>query len=62
MRVDIPVRLLYAAVEVDCTSGLDIEVFVDLDKVGADLALLHGCPQSCIPNPYEGPLEVVKTW
>ena len=24
------------------------------DKVGADVVPLHGCPQSCIPNPVEG--------
>ena len=48
----------YAAVEEDCTSGLVIEVFDDLNKVGADVGLLHGCPQSCMPNPVEGLLEV----
>ena len=32
----------------------------DLDKVGADVVLLHGCPQSCIPNPVEGLLEVYE--
>ena len=51
MRVDIlsdsnccsePVS--YAAVEEDSTSGLVIEVFDDLDKVCADVVLLHGCP------------------
>ena len=47
-----------AAVEEDGTSGLVIEVFDDLDKVGADVVLLHGCPQSCMPNPVEGLLEV----
>ena len=45
----------YAAVEEDGTGGLVIEVFDDLDKVGADV---HGCPQSCMPNPVEGRLEV----
>ena len=40
------------------TSGLVIEVFYDLDKVCADVVLLHGCPQNCMPNPVEGPLEV----
>ena len=50
----------YAAVEDDCTSGLVIEVFDDSDKVGADLVLLHGCPQSCMPNPVEGLLEVYE--
>ena len=67
MRVDIPVGLQLlsgpvscAAVEEDGTSGLAIEVFDDLDKVGADVAHLHGCPQSCMPNPVEGPLEVYE--
>ena len=48
MRVDIPVGLQlcsepvsYAAVEEDGTSGLVIEVFDDLDKVCADVVLLH---------------------
>ena len=48
----------YAAVEEEGTSGLVIEVFDDLDKVGADVLLLHGCPQSCMPNPVESLLEV----
>ena len=47
-----------AAVEEDCTSGLVKEVFDDLDRVGADVVLLHGCPQSCEPNSFEGLLEV----
>ena len=57
VRVDILVGLQllfsYAAVEEDCTSGLVIEVFDDSEKVGADVALLHGCQQSCMPNPVE---------
>ena len=48
----------YAAVEEDCTSGLVIEVFDDSDRVGADVALLHGCRQSSMPNPVEGLFEV----
>ena len=36
------------------------EVFDDSDKVGADVVLLHGCPQSCMPNPVEGSLEVYE--
>ena len=36
------------------------EVFDDLDKVGADVLLLHGCLQSCMPNPVEGLLEVYE--
>ena len=52
--------LVNAAVEKDSTSGLAIEVFDDLDKVGADVVLLHGCLQSCMPNPVEGPLEVYE--
>ena len=51
----------YAAVEEDGTSGLVIEVFDDLDRVGADV-VLHGCPQSCMPNPVEGLLQPMKTW
>ena len=50
----------YAAVEEDGTSGLVIEVFDDLDKVCADVVLLHGCPQSCMPNPVECLLEVYE--
>ena len=51
MRIDIPVGLhccsepvSYAAVEEDGTGGFVIEVFNDLDKVCADVVLLHGCP------------------
>ena len=43
-----------SAVEEDGTSGLVTEVFDDLDKVGAHVVLLHGCLQSCMPNPVEG--------
>ena len=48
----------YAAVEEDGTSGLVIEVFDDLDKVGTDVVLLLDCPQSCMSDPVEDPLEV----
>ena len=37
-----------------------MEVFDDSDKVGADVVLFHGCPQSCMPNPVEGLLEVYE--
>ena len=50
----------YVAVEEDCTSGLVIDIFDDLDKVDADVVLLHGCPQSSMPNPVEGLLEVYE--
>ena len=50
----------YAAIEEDGTSGLVIEVFDDLDKVCADVLLLHGCPQSYMPNPVEGLREVYE--
>ena len=50
----------YAAVEEDGTCGLVREVFDDLDKVCADVVLLHGCPQICMPNPVEGLLEVYE--
>ena len=51
-----------AAVEEDGTSDLVIEVFDDLDKVGADVVLPHCCPQSCMPNPVESFLKSTKTW
>ena len=58
VRIDIPVGLQlffgpvsYAAIEEDCTCGLNVEVFYDSDKVGADVILLYGCQQSCLPNP-----------
>ena len=35
-------------------------MFDDLDKVGADVVLLHGCPQSCMPDPVESFLEVYE--
>ena len=50
MRVDI----------LDCTSDLVIEIFDDSVTVWADVVVLHGCPQSCMPNPVEGLLEVFK--
>ena len=50
----------YAVVEEDCTSGHIIEVFDGSDEVGADVVLLHGCPQSCMSNPVEGLLEVCE--
>ena len=66
MKVDIPVELqllfgtsLISAVEEDCTAGLVIEVFDDSDKIGAYVVLRHGCPQSYMPSPVEGLLEVM---
>ena len=47
-------------VEEDCSGGLIIEVFVDSDKVDADVILLHGCLQSCMQKPVEGLLEVYE--
>ena len=35
-------------------------MFDDSDKAGADVVLLHDCPQSCISNPVEGLLEVYE--
>ena len=67
MRVDIPagLQLLFGTSFLccclrDCTSGLVIEVYDDSDKVDADVVLLHGCPQSCMPNPVKGFLEVYE--
>ena len=50
----------HVAVEEDGTGGLVKTVFDDLDKVGTDVVLLHGCPQSCMRNPVEGLLEVYE--
>ena len=62
MRVDIPVglRLLFGTSLLSFTSSLVIKVFDNSDKVGADVVLLHGCPQSCMPNPVKGLLKVYK--
>ena len=49
-----------AANEEDSTSRPVRDVFNDLDKVGANVVLLHGCPQICMPNPVEGLLEVYE--
>ena len=38
-----------------CHRGFD-----NSDKVGADVVLLHVCPQSCLSNPVEGLLEVCE--
>ena len=37
-----------------------MEVFDDSDKIGADVVLLHVCPQICMPNPVEGLHEVYE--
>ena len=42
------------------TARLVLEVFDDMDKVGADVVLLLGCPQSCMPTPVEGLHEVYE--
>ena len=67
MRIDIPSDSIccsepvsHAAIEKDRTSGLVMEFFDDSDKVGADVVLLHGCPQSCMPNPVEDLLEIYE--
>ena len=35
-------------------------MFDDSDKAGADVVLLHACPQSCMPNPVEGLHDVYE--
>ena len=35
-------------------------MFDDSEKVGADIVLLHGCPQSCMLNPVEALFEVYE--
>ena len=36
------------------------EVFDDSDKAGVGVVLLYCCPQSCMPIPVEGLLEVYE--
>ena len=66
MREDIPVGLCcsepvsYAAIEENCTGGHVVDLFDDSDNVGTDVVLLRGCPQSCMPNPVKGLLEVYE--
>ena len=60
MSIQTGFSLVNAAVEEDGTSGLVMEVFDDSVNVGADVELLHGCPQSCMPNAVEGLLEVYE--
>ena len=53
----------YAAVEEDCTSGLVIEVFDDLDQVGVDVVLLHCCPPNGASSKIRGRDNVtIGTW
>ena len=53
-------QVSYADAEEDGTSGFVKEIFDDLEKVCDEVVLLHGCPQSCMPNPVEGLLEVYE--
>ena len=55
VRNQSPMLLLKRTAFVPCYRGFD-----DLDKVCAVTVLLHGCPQSCMPNPIEGLLEVYE--
>ena len=48
-------RVFNPAVEEDCTSGLVTEV-----KLDGVVVILHICPQSCMPIPVEGLLEVYE--
>ena len=53
----------YAAVEEDFIVAFIMEVFdkvKDKKKVGADVVLLHGRPQSCMSNPVKGLLGVYE--
>ena len=69
MRVDIPVGLQllleplsYAADEEDGTCGLVIEVFDDLDKVCADVVLLHVAHKAACQTLSKAFLKSMKTW
>ena len=69
MRVDIPSDsncssepVFYAAVEEDGISGLVIEVFDDLDKVCADVVLLHVAHKAACQTLSKAFLKSMKTW
>ena len=55
VRNQSPMLLLNRTAFVRCYRGFD-----DLDKVCADVVLLPGCQQSCMPNPVEGLLGVYE--
>ena len=50
----------YAAVEEDCTSGLVIEVFVDLDKLALMLYFFMVAHKAACQTPVEGLFEVYE--
>ena len=74
MRIDIPVgvQLLFGtsrcfrtksyAAEENGTSGLVIEAFDDLDKVGADVVLLHVSHKAACQTLSNAFLKSRKTW
>ena len=39
----------YVTIKVDCTSGLVVEVFNDLDQVGVDVIKPHSRPKGFMP-------------
>ena len=52
----------YAAVEEDGTSGLVIEVFDDLDKVGADVYFFMVAHRAACQTLSKAFLKSMKTW
>ena len=60
VQYDFQHDLAWVTDEADCSIVLALlqvaflGKFDDSDKVGADVVLLQGCPQSCIPNAVEG--------
>ena len=69
MRVDVPVGLLlcsepvsYAAVEEDDTTGLVIEVFDDLEKVGAMFYFFMVANKVACQTLFKALLKSMKTW
>ena len=45
-------------VMVDCAGCLVVDTFCGSDQVVIGVIQPHGCPQSCMPNSAERPLEV----
>ena len=50
----------YVTIKVDCTSGLVVEVFNDLDPVGVDVIKPHSRPKGFMPYSVKRLFEINK--
>ena len=50
-------------IKVDCTSGLVVQVFSDLDQVGVDVIKTHSRPKGFMPYSVKRLFKIdIKTW